>query len=541
MKKLVKVLLASAVGMALSCGLAFAQTSNTNTVTMGLLEDNIADKLDTGNDANDVLFLGAYDSNRINLGFGKFFGDGLWISLFDSYYLNGSNPTKTTTVTNTSHSSDGMNTDYTDTVKNASVSGYSYLLNTLDYSMFFNNEKGFTLEWNTQTYFYKGYGADPTAALTATSGASATSEDSSITATGVSSSTKYSKLNNISSTNTYKVKFNGIKMDETGDKNFYLQLNNVSFKHYNRLINLAYTKETKLNGSTQDGGTQPKYNGKYNYNTFTPGLEFETGLTMNTLWDVVSPKFILVDSFTMAFKHNTNTYSYTTLTTNTAAQTVTEVVDYAYHPGKYLDWSNSLTPRFDFDIDLGERFSLKARAQAEITLGGTKDYAAKTTRTTTTTTVDNITGVKTVSKEFTEQGSANQNEDIFKTSVSPKFSFGLVYQLLPGKLNLNLGASANSGLFSWTITTEKNNHIPTISKTTQTNEFGESYVSAYTYTATGNGSPETKSVAFASSTPSANANLGFTWFLSDHAQLDTVLLTGLSASWQLKIQLGLCF
>ena len=525
--------------MAFTCGLAFAQQSNTNLITMELLEDDIADKLDTGNEENEVLLFGEYFDSHVNFGFGKLFGDSLWFSLYDSYRLFGSNPKKTDSVTNTSYTSDGINTDYTDTNKSASVSGYDLLDNTLDLSMFFNNNAGFTLEWDTDTYFYKGYTtANPTGALSGLNGITTTSYESESTSTGQTSNTKYSKLVNINSTNTYKVKFNGLKF---GD-DFYFKLNNIALKQESRLVDIAWSTETKNNGSTINGDAQPKYSGKYDYNTFTPSLEVETGLKMNPLWDVVNPEFILVEGFSIAFKKNSNTYNYTTLTTNTAATTVTSSKEYSYDPGTYVNWSNKLTPRFDFDVDLDERLSLKARAQAGITVSGTKEYAWTETTKTTTTTLSNVTGTKTITEVYDKTHTAGQNADTFKVSVDPQFSVGLVYQLVPGKFNVNFGASANSGLFSWTITTNKNHHLPTEHKETYTNQFGETYTTNYSYTVTGNGIPESKSTTFASANPTGDVHLGFTWFLGENAQLDTVVLTGiLPASWLFKVQLGMRF
>lgn len=561
MKKLLKRML-TLVSVAFMVQAIFAQTpsSNTKIVTQDLIEDDIVDNLDTGADGQKSLFFGGFDYSNglLQAGYGQGFGDALWFSLYDGYYLKGYT-TNTDSETSDSVALDGVNTDYTDISSSATVNGHNYLVNQLAFSMYINKKIGGTFFWNTKTYFDNYYSAtDPTGDLsnqTAYSGiitTTTTSSSTESTTAGTTTNTKYNTLDNKYAVNTFGLDFNGVSTPNLfGDLNFYVALNKISLTTNHRYINVGYDKTSTLNGVKTLGTAS--YTGTYNLNYITPALEFETGITGKKLWDVVTPSFVLTEAFQMTFRKYENSYNYNRITNTTSNTETTTNASYELTPGKYRNWNNTLTPRADFSFDLGERITLKARAQAQVSFGDIYTAADNTTTTSTTTTVDNTTGDTNISKTVKTAGTA-RNSDVFTTEVTPTFKFGLVYQVVPDKFNVNIGVGASSGVLTWTKTTTTNSNIPTITTTSSTNEAGEETVTSSTYTATngdgtssGDATAETKKTAFSSTVPSVDAAIGFTLFLGEHAQLDTILLTCSTSNttttpiWRLNVNLGLRF
>lgn len=555
MKKLLKKML-SLVSVAFMVQAIFAQmpSSNTKSVTQDLITDEIVDNLDTGAEGQKSLFFGGYDSTNklIQAGYGQGFGDALWFSLYDGYYLYG-NTSNTDSATSDSVARDGVNIDYTDNSNKATIKGYNNLKNNLAFSMYINKKIGGTFFWNTDTIWDNYYdNTDPTGALLDTTNntttTTTTSSSTESTSNGTKTNTIYNALNNKSAKNTFGLNFNGVSTPNLfGDLNFYVALNAISVAIDNRYINVGYDKTSTLNGFKTPTDTA-SYTGTYNLNRITPALEFQTGITGKKLWDVVTPSFILIENFQMTFRKYENSYNYNQLITNTVTEKETRNTNYELNPGKYKDWMNTLTPRADFSFDLGERITLKTRAQAEVSFGNVYKAADRTTTTITTTTENKITGDTSIIKQVTTTGSAT-NSDVFTTKVTPKFDVGLVYQVVPGKFNVNIGMGAKSGVLTWTKTTTTNSNIPRIDKTTSTNFAGEEVTSSTITVGNGDGpapgdaTAETKVTNFTSSTPSVNAAIGFTLFLGEHAQLDTILLTSAGATgiWQLNVNLGLRF
>ncbi len=557
MKSTTKLTLLAAAGMSLAMGSAFAQTpsSNTSTVTSGLVSDNLVDSFDTGVDGKNIIFFAGYgmSDNLLQAGYGQRFGEKIWLSVYDGWFFN-ANTLKTETATSDAVAHDGVNTDYTDQSTGASISGSERIKNNFALSTYIGNKIGGTFYWNTDRTKFNGYAAtNPTGALSDTNGSTSTKAETESHADGTESVTDYSALANKKSTDTFGISFNGVGTPKLlGEREFYFKLNSVQLAWEKRFINLAWETSSKLNGSDVDGEEQPSYSGSYDFNKYTPSVEFETGLTFKKLWDTVTPSFVLSDGFDISFRSNKNRYDYTRLTANNSSTRTTEVTDYSMTQGKYTNWNNTLTPQFSFDFDLGEKIILKAKAQAGVTFGDLYTGADKYTTTVTTTTVDKLTGDTTVTKTVTDSGSAT-NTDTFETSLTPAFSLGFEYKIVPEKFSFNLGVSATAGTFTWTKKTTSNSYIAESSTTTFTNEAGETTVTARTYTpANGDGTGSGDATAdkqentFSCTSPSATARLGFTWLLADKAQLDTYLLGGTSSgssapTWAMNVMFGFKF
>ena len=558
MKKPNLKVLAITAGL-LAMGGAFAQTpsSNTNTVTSGLIEDEIVDQIDTGVEGKDFLFFGGYEfglnsQNQIQVGVGKFFGKDLWLSLYDGYYLNAST-TNSESVTRDSFSSDGVNVDYTDNSSSASTNGFSRIKNDLAFSMYLFNKMGGTAYWNMDKSIYNGYGTDPTGALSNTFGTTTTNNDTENHAAGTTSDKTYTALENKNLSNTFGINFNGVRTPYLfGDLKFYAGLSTVQLTMSKRYINIAYNTKTTLNGSTVDEGIQPVYSGTYDYNTYTPAIAGELGLTLPKMWDCVTPTFTLGEGFTMSFQNNSNSYEYERNTLNNSTTLVRTNTSYSMIQGKYTDWKNTLTPSFTFDFDFSDSVVLKANLSTAFTLQdkytGANSYTQKDTEKTTTI----ATGAVTTSETIMTGGN-RENTDTFTTTLTPAFNLGFTYKVVPEKFNINMGVSATSGTLTWTKTTRTNSHIPTISTTTITDTYGNSTITGTTYTpangdgvGTGDATAETQDKQFASGTPSADANFGFTWFLGEKAQVDAYILSGFSGgaqhpTWAMNLTFGLRF
>ena len=484
MKKTKVLFLSLAAGTIFAGSTAFAQvpSSNTKTVTSGLIEDGLVDVIDTGIEGKSIFF-GGYErgSGLIEAGYGSYFGDGLWLSLYDGWFMNASE-TKTESVTNDGVALDGVNTDYTDVSKSAETEGSKSIKNNLAFSAFFNNKTGGTLWWNTVRTKYSGYSSsDPAGVITPSSGKTVTSSSEESHAENTASKKEYSSLENKDSADTIGITFNGVRADFTEDTKAYVKLNQVSLAYTNRYIDLAWKTDSTVNASAIDAKKHPLYSGTYDFSKYTPYVEFEGGFTMKKIADFITPSFVLIEGFKMSFRNNENTFNYKELTTNTNSTLVSKNTDYSLSAGDYLEWSNTETPRFNFAFDAGQGITLKARAQAAVPFSGKSTSADKYTTTVTTSTTDRLTGLTTLSRTVTEEGDSTE-EDVFAVDVNPVFSLGMVYEVIPEKFNISFGVTASSGTLSWTKTTRKNSYIPSVSTTTYTNEAGETTVTANSVT-----------------------------------------------------------
>ncbi len=557
MKKTNLRVLALAAGI-LTMGGVFAQTpaSNTNMVTSGLIEDDIVDQIDTGVEGKDFLFFGGYglNTNQIQIGAGKFFGPNLWLSLYEGYYLK-ANTTNEESVTKDNVAGDGVNIDYTDSSSSASTSGSLNLKNDIALSLFLSNKIGGTLYWNTDSITYSGYDAtDPTGELSPVkTGRTTTSDSSEIHAAGTQSDKIYTALENTNSKNTFGVSFNGLRTPYLfGDLKFYAGLSSLAFTMERRFINIAWSQNTTLNGSTVDGLKQPVYSGTYDYNTFTPSLSATLGLTLPKLWDCVTPDLSLGEGFSISFKNNASSYNYAENTTNNSTQLVRTTTDYSREQGKFIDWTNTLTPKITFDFDFSERLILKASVISPVSLSGKYTGADSFTERTTTKTTDISSGEITTT-EVLKKGGERLNTDIFTTSVSPSLALGFAYKVVPEKFNINMGVSASCGALTWEKRTSTNSHIPEVSTTTFTDAYGNTTTTGANYTPTngdgtlaGDAMPENERNTFSAGEPSAEARFGFTWFLGEKSQIDTYVLYGSSAgtslpTWAMNVTFGLRF
>lgn len=546
-----KKIIFAAAAIALS-GAAFAQTSNTNKVTAGLIDDEIVDNLDTGaEDVNALAFVG-YDieNKQAEIGAGKQFNS-LWFSAYDAYRFEASETDSESAQTD-SVALDGVNTDYTDHTNTATISGSSNFVNTFKFATFYDHRIGgqfyWDADWNNYNYLSS---TNPTDSLLGISGTSTTTKSSDEDhAEGTSTNTEYDTLVNRRRKNTFGIDFDGVAWEKEGDRNFYIQLNKVELALDRTYRNAEYSTERTLNGSAVGAGNQFDYSGEYISTFITPKIEFELGLDVARPLDLFDVRFSLIEAFAPKFNSYTDTYD-TTTTNETSTQKTTTSVSYDRTRESYFGWTNTLTPRFDFDFETAENLTLKARVDLPVTLGGTNHSAYEYSKVERKATFDKTTNTTTYTTTSTD-GASEQDHSDFQVNVAPVVDLGLVYQVKPGKFNLNMGAVLTPGSFSWTRTEKTNSDTDTRIVTTQTNAAGETTTTSVTTSGSNgdtarsgeNNTADTKTNEFASDAPTAKVYLGGTWFLTDNVQLDMDLLTGTNTgtangiNWNFNIQFG---
>ena len=572
-----KLLVTAAVALALT-GAAFAQKSNTKTATAGLIDDNIVDAIDTGNGEDKTLVFFGYNHSdkRAEAGWGHQFG-GLWFSLYDGYSFRG-DKTKTDEVWSDTVASDGVNTDYVDEYEKAKWNIDNTFKNTMRVALAWNNKVGASFYWKADHNKYTLNPVnDPLAhpgnlSYAYSSGETTTANSSENHADGTTTTTEWDTLKNRKNINTFGLDFNGMKI---GGPNFYAKLNAIDVNLDSTNRDAAWTTTSTLNGSTVGAGEQKSYDGEYNDIAITPRIDVEFGLGGFRLFDAVQTNFVLKEEFTPTFYTYDDTYDYTTVDEANTIKTTTVMSQEITNDDRF-DWKNTLTPRFNFTYDADERLTLKSRIDIPVTFGnehrGAQDYELNKT----TTYYDKTSGTS-MSEVVTTTGAGTRadrrsgqlcDEDIFTTTVAPTLSFGAVYKLVPGKFNLNIGAKLNTGALVWTTReqTYSDQVKTTVTKTTDERGNTSTSVSIEPYAegnstgnSTGPDDPDdrysqkyknTVTKEFESKLPSGEVNLGGTWFLTDHVQLDMLFAaftqganntTSDSFTWKLNVAFGLHF
>lgn len=549
-----KLLVTAAVALALT-GAAFAQKSNTKTATVGLIDDNLVDAIDTGNgeDKTLVFFGYNYKDQSAEAGWGHQFG-GLWFSLYDGYSFRGSKE-KIDEVWSDTVASDGVNTDYVDEGETATWTINNTFANTMRVALAWNNSVGASFYWNANHNKYTFGSGYPQGSLSnAPNGrpttTNSTEEDH---AAGTTETIEWDTLKNRHNINTFGLDFNGMKI---GGPNFYAKLNAIDVNLDSTNRDAAWTATSTLNGSTVGAGEQISYDGEYNNIVITPRIDVEFGLGGFRLFDAVQTNFVLKEEFRPTFYIYDDTYDLTKVTeTNTIKTTV--VTSQEVTNDDRFDWDNTLTPRFNFTYDADERLTLKSRIDIPVTFGNKHSGAQDYEKNVTTTVYDKTSGSVQETIVKTTTGAYDDGQqfdmDVFTTTVAPALSFGAVYKLVPGKFNLNIGAKLNTGRLVWETREKTYSDQVKTTVTKTTDESGSTTTTVTTgQSASGDTTdkrqrqPSSNSVekTFTSATPTGVAYLGGTWFLTDHVQLDMLLGTAGSSNdftWQLNVAFGLHF
>lgn len=513
MKKIVSGLLLTAC----AAGLTFAQTSRVKTATAGLIEDGVIDNLDFGFDEDEegkgIVFFGT-NATSVDAGWGQYMADSLWLSVYDRYNFYGSR-TNTDSVSKTYGSADGVDVDYTDPTKTSTVDTSSkYFYNKLAVGIALNKSMGFQPYWTAN---WTKYNAIPTitsgAAVTGTTTTEST--ESSTTTTGTKTGSEYTDVKNRAHTNIFGVNFSGIESPKLwGDHELYFGLNEVRLGLYRRELSSSLSTFTRVNGTTTQSVGAEGENREGSY--IEPGINLELGFGLGELGPA-KVSFTLEEDFAIRFDLSESTSSYTRVVDNTTTKTTTST-SYEKNYGDYKHWENTLTPKFDFDFDLDERLTLKTRAS--FALGFEKDFNGGDTQNvvTRTTFYDKSSNNTTVTTTNVKSSDGTQDVDIFTTTITPEFDFGVVFKAVPDRLNVNFGAVVTTGTFTWRKTDKTNTNENTVTTTTNKDALGnETTTTTVNVSADG---AESSQVYFNNGATSARLYLGLTWFFNPNVKMD---------------------
>ena len=553
-----RILLTAAAALVLT-GAVFAQKSNTKKATAGLISDQIVDNIQTGTEDDTILFFTGYnhDDQQAEIGLGYQFGP-LWLSIYDGYYFKASEST-TDKVHTDSVALDGVNKDYTDETETATWTLDDTFKNKLRVSGFFNHQIGASFYWDADNKKYTFGSLNPTASLVSeTSGTTTTLSSDEDHAAGTTSKTEWDTLEYYNNKNAFGLDFNGVETPKIGGVEFYVALDTIEVALNETARKAAYTKRYTKNGSTVGATANENYDGEYNDLAITPLLEFELGLKLGRLFDMVDTSFVLIEDFAPTFYSYTNTYDTKKVTDTTATKT-TETTSFEATADDRFDWSNTLTPRFNFVWDAGERFTVKTRINLPVTLTSEHAGAYEYEKTTKTAIYDKATGeTKYTTTKVTGAGDTGSTAtgnslydyDSFTTEVDPEFDLGVVYQLYPGKFNVNLGAKLKPGKLTWIKTEKTVSGTGTKTTQTSTDAHGNTTVTSVSYkgangdtAASGdNMTDDEVTNEFTSGAVSGEAYIGGTWFLNDNLQLDMLLgaatATNSNLTWKFNVAFG---
>lgn len=338
---------------------------------------------------------------------------------------------------------------------------------------------------------------------------------------GVNTKKEWTKFANNDIKNKFTVNFKGVGIEDLGDIAFFAKLNNVSFDWESTNRTGDYTESETTNGKTTSEIT---ITGKNTINTLTPGLNFDLGLNVIDN-DIATVKFVYEDEFSMSFKPITNESTKTKKTPGIAEE-ITTTNSYKVEYGKYLKWSNKFEPKLAAEFNVAKPLKLKAQLALPVTLTQTINDADKYEKVSQTETFNRTYGYSELNKKTTETGREGtaKNSDEFITEIAPKLSAGFVYEVTPGKFNVNFGVSAQP-TYTWTTTTLTNANINTVKVEEEKDKDGNVKTSNPVVTAgVNNGEPETKTTVLSTTCPT-KINLGATWFFTENVSFDAYILT----------------
>lgn len=517
MKTSKRAILGIAIVFAASSLFAAEPQSFLKDTTYGLFEDENVDKFAYGVENAEGIVLGEFDSADygFSIGAGSYIGP-FWYSIYDSGSF-GSTGTKNQTVTNDAVSKDAINTDYVDTDTTVEKYKTNNIANDLYASMASD-------DWGVQAYWLF---RDNSNTNDVNRKNSESKEYDTASETLIEHKQKTAYFNG---SNTFGANFSGIATD--GD--LYFQLNNVELIWKNEKLNKTKKDVKKVSGSIYnlDANDNKNYEGKSSFNTITQVVSGEMGLPFINKGNL-SSNFVLEDSLTLKFLINKGSEVTKSYEEDYNTQTVTTVKTVQNYKTPFM-WRNVITPKFLFDIDVGEKLDVKAGVSAELGFGTSllnTDFARNNITTTTTETVvkDKMENTTTKTKRVQDSVATYvQTKDVMFTYIIPKTNLAFVYKVNPGKFHINMGLEWGPGQFSWTTTTTKNETLTLRDKTTETNEYGESIVTSDTVQVrrqdgigSGDATEESKKTVYSNNGTWANElKLGATWFITENTTFD---------------------
>lgn len=525
-KKLVTI-----VAAAFCVALVTAQQSGVNKVTTDLIGDGAIDSFKFGTEDGSGVIFGQYNNEdkQVVLGWGNLLSDTLWLSVYDAWNFNYAYATETATAKNESTADDGINVDFTKTTRKVEGKNSNWIVNTLGIGAGINNTLGFQLVWDADYKVYKkpyvnsntpNWGTDPIGAVNYDYEDIIIKEEVNDPGIGRNEKNEWTKFANNIIKNNFTVNFKGVGIENLGDIAFFVKLNKVSFDWESTNRTGDYTASITTNGKTISETT---ITGKNTINTLKPGLNFDLGLNVIDN-DIATVKFVYEDEFSMSFKPSTNESTKTVKTLGTATETTT-TNSYKVEYGKYLQWKNKFEPKLAAEFNVAKPLKLKAQLALPVMLTQEINDADKYEKVSQTEIFDRTNGYSyfpdsNPKKTKTGIEGTSKNSDVFTTEIAPKLSAGFVYEVTPGKFNVNFGVSAQP-TYTWTTTTLTNANINTVTVTETKDKVGN--VTTSKEVTVNYGDAETKTTAL-STTCSTEINLGATWFFTENVRFDAYIL-----------------
>lgn len=534
-KKLVTI-----VAAAFCVALVTAQQSGVNKVTTDLIGDGAIDSFKFGTEDGSGVIFGQYNNEdkQVVLGWGNLLSDTLWLSVYDAWNFNYAYATETATAKNESTADDGINVDFTKTTRKVEGKNSNWIINTLGIGAGINNTLGFQLVWDADYKVYKkpsvnnntpNWGTDPIGAVNHDYDNIIIKQEVNDPDNGRNEKNEWTKFANNIIKNKFTVNFKGVGIEDLGDISFFAKLNNVSFDWESTNRTGDYTASTTINGKTTSETT---ITGKNTINTLKPGLNFDLGLNVIDN-DIATVKFVYEDDFNMSFRPSTNESTKTVKTLGTATET-TETYSYKVEYGKYLNWSNKFEPKLAAEFNVAKPLKLKAQLALPVTLTQTIDEVGKYESTTQKETFNRTNGYSylsspktTITGKYQNSDGETQNKTVFETKIAPKLSAGFVYEVTPGKFNVNFGVSAQPK-YTWTTTTKTNANINTVTVTETKDDLGN-VTTSKNVTVNNIGDDETKKTELKTDMDT-EINLGATWFFTENVRFDAYILSNFNSS-----------
>lgn len=520
MKKIVKAAFITALVCFASSAFAATPQSFLKETTFNLFEDEVVDNFAWGVEDADGIVLGGFNTfNDFNIGAGANIGP-FWYSIFDQGYFNVAD-----TITETKTSDAGKKGDEAFVDADSSKAHARGNLN-LGNNLYFSLGNG---DWGVQAYWsiydWTG-GSNPI-------GKNTWSTEDHANKTFSNGETNVSKFNG---RNIFGANFHEFAINLDNDVDMYFQLNNFNLNWYRNYSKTESKTVTKTdNGNNGYDVSTKTTTSLSSTNWIYPSVNGEMGFSLPSVGGL-STDFVLVENLWLGFAINKNESSTTTDTdTQFSKSTNTNKTVNTWDAG--FRWSNTLTPKFNFDFDVGERLSVKAYAALGIGLNNqdangnyvsSKNY---TTESVSSSSSRNKTA-NTSTSNYQKSISCNSadNKDYFTFELVPDTAIALVYQVKPQKLNLNCGFEWNNGSLKWTTTTttsvdgKSSYYYETVAADgtkTVLSDGKVQTIKADDPDSTGDGKTNKKETVFnASLAWTPTFKLGVTWFINEKASLD---------------------
>lgn len=519
MKK-VKVLAVSAMIMGLGSMVFANPDSMTKVATQGLIEDGVVDSLATGLEENKGFGSIQYGQNgnqakRFNLSAGAWANEDLWTG-FSLAVQNNIEETWTDRVHKTYTMADGevvfVDTTKTDTDATSATPSLENSLSVSAYSKKLN--KGAELFWDG-TFDYTKIN------ITQVSDTEPTSVNSQVV----------HNAGTLNYNNTFGFNFSDVKTKASEKNGLSLSLETVEFivKGNESSTKDKFTSEEY--GDAVGQGTQVLKN----KSSTTTGVEDGGFVTGSLSFDLpalgsMNTKFVLVDKFGGAYNGDIGFSGKKTVTTTNTAITTETTKSSRFNTGDFY-LQNVATPRLNFSFDAGDKVKVAARIDAPVDFKYTRDGVTYT-KTTVKTVAENkeySTSTTTVAKTETLVGDDKTNDNSYNVSVSPEAKVGIVWSVVPHKLNINLGVTANAGTYTCEVASSRASKKMLKNNTEVTDEFGVKTVTVDSKTAVNTAAShaeDTRTTTFTAVPALVKGSFGSTIFLGDKVSLDLLLLTG---------------